>query len=299
MQEAVKRESTAPARHEVVVNPPKSYRWNHCCKIGGEHGQLQRCTQCPSVWYCSVRCQKSHWPQHKVLCQAISHLSEASTNKSKDFIDPACVSHLTPREHEKFVGLVGKKCMVKCLLNDCECEMLLDNGAQVSIISDEFSQRYLGQMAMKQLSELLDTNLNLTAVNGTKVPYIGWVEARVTLTPPSSDSDQEELLVPFLVTSEKLDCPILGYNVIEELVSQEKNPTPTIYKSFPETDKRKSDALVNLIQGSSSDAICKVRTGRKDVIIPKDSAVVVSCRATTGPVNRQTPVLFEYSYQRV
>ena len=215
------------------------------------------------------------------------------SNKSKDFIYPTCVSHLTQREHEKVAGLVGKMCMVKCLLNNCECEMLWGTGAQVLIISDEFFQRYLGQMAIEQLSELLDTNLNLTAVNGTKVPYIGWVEVRVKLTPPSSDSDQEELLVPFLVTSEKLDYPILGYNVIEELVSQEQNPTPTIYKSFPETDKKKLDALVNFIQGSSSDSICKVRTGRKDVIIPKHSTVVVSCRATTGPVNRQTPALFE------
>ena len=113
------------------------------------------------------------------------------------------------------------------------------------------------------------------------------------LTPPSSGGDQEELLVPFLVTSEKLDCPILGYNVIEELVSLDQNPTPTIYESFPETDKTKLDALVNFIQSSSSDAICKVRTGRKDVIIPKSSTVVVSCRANTGPVNKKMPVLFE------
>ena len=70
-------------------------------------------------------------------------------------------------------------------------------------------------MNFTQLSELLDTNLNLTAVNGTKVPYIGWVEV-------SSDSDQEKLLVPFLVTSEKLDSPILEYNVIAELVSQKQ-----------------------------------------------------------------------------
>ena len=232
MSEAVKRESTAPARQEVVVDPPKSHQCNHCCKIGEEHGQLQRCAKCRSVWYCSARCQKSHWPEHKVLCQAISHLSEASTNKSKDFTDPACVSHLTPSEHAKVVGLVGKKCMVKCLLNDCECEMLWDTGAQVSIISVELFQKHLGQMAIKQLSELLDTDLNLTAVNGTKVPYIGWVEVRVKLTPPSSNSGQEELLVPFLVTSEKLDCPILGYNVIEELVSQDQNPTPRILQEF-------------------------------------------------------------------
>ena len=178
--------------------------------------------------------------------------------------------------------------MVKCLLNDCECEMLWETGAQISMISVECFQRHLIQMAIKQLSELLATSLNLKAVNRTKVPFIGWVEVRVKLTPPSSDNDQEELLVPFLVTSEKLDCPILGYNVIEELVSQEQNPTPTIYESFPETDKRKLDALVNFIQGSSSDTICKVRTGRKDVII-----LVVSCRVNTGPVNKHTPVLFE------
>ncbi len=57
--------------------------------------------------------------QDKMLCQAIINLSEASTSKSKDFVDPACASILTPCEHAKVNGLFGKKCMVKCLLNDC------------------------------------------------------------------------------------------------------------------------------------------------------------------------------------
>ena len=87
-------------------------------------------------------------------------------------------------------------------------------------------------MAIKQLSELLDTNLNLTTVNGTKVPYIGWVEVKVKLTPPSSESSQKKLLVPFPVTSEKLDCSILGYNVIEELVSQDQNSTRVFPKQI-------------------------------------------------------------------
>jgi len=111
--------------------------------------------------------------------------------------------------------------MVKCLLDDCECDLLWDTDAQVSIISVELLQQHLGQVAIRQLSELLDTNLNLTAVNGTKVPYIGWGEVSAVIT--------EELLVPFLVTSEKLDCPILGDNAIEELVSQDRNPKPIIY----------------------------------------------------------------------
>ena len=228
-----------------------------------------------------------------MLCHAISHLLETSTSKSKDFADPACVSHLTPNEHAKVIGLVGKKCTVKCLLDDCECDVLWDIGAQVSIISVELLQQHLGQVAIRRLSELLDTNLNLTAVNGTKVPYIGWAKVRVKLTAPSSDSNQEELLVPFLVASEKLDCPILGYNVIEELLIQVQNPKRTIYKSFPGKDKTKLAALVSFIQSSNSDTICKVRTGRKDVIIPKHSTIAVSCRANTGPVHRQTPVLLE------
>ena len=155
-----------------------------------------------------MECQGAHWKDHRLLCQAIGHLS---SRDSKEFRDHACVSHLTPREHAKVIGLVGKKCIVKCLLNDCEFELLWDTGAQVSIISLEAIQQHLGSIGIRQLSELLDTNLNLTAVNGTKIPYIGWVEVRLRLTPSSRDSNEEEMVVLFLVTSEKLDCPILVY----------------------------------------------------------------------------------------
>ena len=64
------------------------------------------------------------------------------------------------------------------------------------------------------------------------------------LTPSSSDSKQQELLVPFLVTSEKLDYPILGYNLIEELVGQYLDSKITIYKTFLGKDRKKIDALV-------------------------------------------------------
>ena len=111
------------------------------------------------------------------------------------------------------------------------------------------------------------------------------------LIPPSSHSNQGQLILPFHVTS--LDSPILGYNVIEELVSQDQNSKAVIYKSFLQTESTKLDALVNFIQKSTSGAICKVRTGRENVMVPKNSAIAVGCRANTGPVHQQTPVLFE------
>ena len=102
-----------------------------------------------------------------------------------------------------------------------------------------------------------------------------------------------ELVPPFLVTSENSDCPILGYNAIEELLDTNQNPTPTVYKRFPEKkDKTKLDALVNFIQSTSPDHICSLKTGRKDLIIPKKQAVNVDCHANTGPVQKLTPELF-------
>ena len=129
-------------------------------------------------------------------------------------------------------------------------------------------------------------------MNGTQIPNIGWVEVRLKLTPSISNSTQLELVAPFLVTSENLDCPILGYNVIEELVRNDQNPIPTVYESFPEKDKVKLDALVNFIQSTSSGHICSPKTGRKEVVIPKNHTVNVDCRANTAPVKKLTPVPF-------
>ena len=44
------------------------------------------------------------------------------------------------------------------------------------------------------------------------MPYIGWVELNFRLL-----SSKEELAVPFLVTDQSLDTPIIGFNMIEEI----------------------------------------------------------------------------------
>ena len=95
------------------------------------------------------------------------------------------------------------------------------------------------------------------------------------------------------MTNEKIDRPILGYNVIEELVKHDDNSVEAIYSSFPGKGRDKLDALVNFIRSSNSESICGIRTGKKDMIIPKNKTVYVTCRANTGPVEQTTPVLFE------
>ena len=210
------------------------------------------------------------------------------------------VSHLTPKQRATVTKLMGKRCTVSCRLNSVETNALWDTGAQVSIISEDWLKKNLPDEKFKPIEDLLDEELELKAANGTTVAYEGWVELTFML----NDSDAENVLnVPFLVTREAIDIPLIGYNVIEELVNRKVKTPPapgsnnlllqSISSSFHDTDCNKAAALVNFIQTSNSSELCHIRTGKHDTIIPKDSGINVRCRAVTGPVERRTPVIFE------
>ena len=224
-------------------------------------------------------------------------LTERENPKSTE---TAFVSHLTPTQHAKIVNLVGRKCTVKCLLNDTEISALWDTGAQVSIMTQAMLEETLPGTAVKDISELINVGLDLTAANGTKIPFIGWADVRVRL--PSPTKEGQEVHVPFLVTVDRLEMPILGYNVIEELVkmdSQEgESPSgfgilSSLKAAFIDGGESQLEALINLIQAPDDDYLCSVRTPKRDTVIPRGQAVKVSCRANTGPVLTNVPVLFE------
>ena len=52
---------------------------------------------------------------------------------------------------------------------------LWDTGAQVSITLHEWVKENLGDITINPLEELVGTNLQLKAANGTTIPYLGWV----------------------------------------------------------------------------------------------------------------------------
>jgi hypothetical protein len=54
------------------------------------------------------------------------------------------------------------------------------------------------------LSELVETDLKLTAANGSVIPYIGWVELAFTLS-----SKNNQVRMPFLGTTETIEYPII------------------------------------------------------------------------------------------
>ena len=119
------------------------------------------CGLCKTVNYCSKECQKKYWPNHKNLCQSIEALEE----QRQERIDQSCLfnSNLSQHGREKevgFVGFVGEKCLVKCT-SKCIADknptvMLLDTGAQVSVVSKSYLTNDYPELIMKPLKEILE-----------------------------------------------------------------------------------------------------------------------------------------------
>ena len=63
-------------------------------------------------------------------------------------------------------------------------------------------------------------DLDLLAANGTAIPYKGWAAIDLNID-PTRENSEFQICVPFLVTSETLDYPIVGYNVIQEIIDRD------------------------------------------------------------------------------
>ena len=112
----------------------------------------------------------------------------------------------------------------------------------------------------------------------------------------------EPLIVPFLVTAEEISMPIIGYNVIEELVRgemQKSNPkiAQMLGGSLRDVSKKKVKGLVTMIQKKVSydepESLGDVKVGRKDIVIPRGTNLKMKCISHCGPLRVDTPVIFQ------
>ena len=197
------------------------------------------------------------------------------------------------------VRLVGRKCIVKCLLNGLETDALWDTGAQVSIISHSWLKQCLPGCGIRDIAELLGMDgLELKAANGTDLPYEGWVELTFNLIEDDSD---HTVTVPFLIAKDFLDMPIVGFNAIEEISKQfDRGPSAgvdgslvdVLTSSLTGAERREVEALVQFITSELVKELATVKSRKQDILIPRGQSVIVSCRAAVGPVSK-IPVLFE------
>lgn len=69
--------------------------------------------------------------------------------------------------------------MLTCYLNGVKTDMLLDSGAQVTVLEKSWLEKHLPNAKIRDL--LPDVLLRITAANGTDVPFEGCVEILVEM----------------------------------------------------------------------------------------------------------------------
>ena len=112
--------------------------------------------------------------------------------------------------------LIGEKFMINCALQNVNMDVLFDTGAQVFMISKSMLAEHFPNMKVQDISQLLgsETAIDLKTADGSSLPY----EGDVLLTFALNERGLGQIEVPMLVTNSNLECVIIGYNVLEELI---------------------------------------------------------------------------------
>lgn len=211
-----------------------------------------------------------------------SHLKSTSTVKA----NTQCQQ--LPRK--RIAQLIGKRCMVSCAINEVPLQMLLDSGAQVTMVGREWMETTLPNLQIQPLQTLpCYPPLEISAANGTDVPFDGWAE--VELQVRSENYGHVTIQVPVLISKNCLNCPIFGSNVIAEIINtnQEQKGEADISALLKEAlsiSDSAVEALVSALQILTPDETapeCSVRTGKKGVTIPAGQICEVRCRVREWP----------------
>lgn len=166
----------------------------------------------------------------------------------------------------------------------------------MSVVSKDFLLNKYPRKQIRPISELIgDSSLDLQAANGTEFPFVGWVEIDFKLHDLNNNSCH--VATPFLVAQKHIDLPIIGFNIIEELVNQNGTDVnilnSVLSSSFSGNANKNVTGLINFIQSTVQTELCDLKTVKQDVIIPKNQAITVTCRANTGNIDTDMPAMFE------
>ena len=257
------------------------------------------CNQCKTVFYCSKICQKRDWQKHGPLCDVIGS-EQKQVNKVRiqigdshdSLLQP---SHLSDKNYQQIVKLIGDKCLITCSLQGTKMQALLDTGARVSIISKSILAEHFPEEEIHDVSELLgnDTALNLKTANGSALPYSGYVVLSFSL----QDGTSNNLKVPMLVTNTTIDGVIIGYNVLEEMINSHSDNSLDFMACLKTSLSKVSDedviAFVDIVKETKNESPLTVKTSKNPLIIAKNSSSKVTCRVNVEPMSKATLFFFE------
>lgn len=205
---------------------------------------------------------------------------------------PTTQSHKPPNtaRGKRVAKLIGGRCMLSCHLNGVSVQMLLDSGAQVSMVGKSWLEQTLPNVKIQPLNSLLlDPTLDITAANGTAVPFDGWVE--VLLEVISQKHGKVAIRVPMLVSSSCVTSPLLGFNVIEEIImANEQQPNCLglldLLSEAMSVRRHTVETLVSVLNEmplQEEPVKPVVKVGKKGLTVKRGQICEVKCRLRTLP----------------
>lgn len=203
-------------------------------------------------------------------------------------IDDITVHKDTPTKR-KTAQLIGSKCLIQCVVNGVGAQMLLDTGAQVSVIGKDWVEKHLSDVKIQPLNSLVPEPLYVIAANGSSIPFEGWIDVHLDIL--STSQGQMSIQVPFLVSQSCLDHPLLGVNVITELIRENCDMTGSVNLSVLLSEALNinhsmAQTIVSAAQCRSTEdqfSGCFVKVGKKGVVIPAKKITEVKCRVRAWP----------------
>lgn len=200
--------------------------------------------------------------------------------------------HIAKEKTKHIAQLIGGKCLLTCLMNGVSCEALLDTGAQVSVVGETWLEHTLPTINIQPIETLFrdETHLVVTAANGTTIPFKGWIEVLVEIR--SATYGQLSIEVPMLVSQSSVDVPLLGFNVIEELIKEGAGQSHSnsldlgaLLGEAMNMTKDTAKTMVNTVNTMGSihtDLNHVVKSGKKGFTIPTGQVRDVKCRVRGG-----------------
>ncbi len=147
------------------------------------------------------------------------------------------------------------------------------------------------------MADVIDApeRLRLVAVNGQNIPYIGWME--VTFDLASNEVKTDKLVIPVLVMrGSQLRHPIIGYNVIEQMVN-DMGITQPMTSGFQGTTcpSPGAETVQAFIKQIHAETPCEytVKTTKENVHVPKNTSVQVECRVQSHRPKEDILLIFE------
>ena len=147
-------------------------------------------------------------------------------------------------------------------INGQKCKAVIDTGSVVTTICE---QSYISMNPRPELTEVSNFDLNFTGASGSSIPYIGYIEAQLSM----SDIDYDALTVPILTVSKTRfsgQVPIIvGTNIIAAF-KDHVNGTASVHSAWKNA--------FNVLSCPQSKIVTS--TNKKPVIIKSNETVTLT-----------------------